>query len=109
MADKKPIGTARSTTERAAARTRLAMLADQVRVAYGTVPVILAGLPSDHPFRIRIREDACALLLGKGYLTEAELGTLSVTEATLAALQRLRGSQLDEFDGTERQTSPPSG
>ncbi len=42
--------------------------------------------------RTRIREDACALLLGTGYLTEAELGTLSVTEATRAALQRLRGS-----------------
>jgi hypothetical protein len=61
-------------------------------VAYGTVPVILAGLPSDHRFRTWIREDACALLLGMGYLTEAESSTPSVTEATLAALQRLRGS-----------------
>jgi hypothetical protein len=54
----------------------MAMQADRVRVAYGTVPVILAGLPSDHPVRTRIREDVCALLLGTGYLTEAELGTL---------------------------------
>ncbi len=63
--------------------------------------MILAGLPSDHTVWTRIREDACAFLLRKGYLAKAELGTLSVTEATLAALQRLRGSQLDEFDGTE--------
>jgi hypothetical protein len=66
------------------------MLADQVRVAYGTVPVILAGFPRDHPFRTRIPEEAC-VLLGKGYLTEAELGTLSVNEATRAASQRIRG------------------
>ena len=92
VANKRPRGTARSITERAPARTRLAMLADQVRVACGMMPVIFAGLPSDHPFRTRIREDACALLLCTGYLTEAELGTLSVTEATQAALQRLRGS-----------------
>jgi hypothetical protein len=94
VADKKPIGTGRSITERAPARTRLVMLADQVRVVCGTVPVILAGLPSDHAVRTRIRVEAWGLLRTKGYLTEAELGTLSVTEATRAALQRLRGSSV---------------
>ena len=34
----------------------------------------------------------CALLPSKCYLTEAEVSTLSVTKATRAALQCLRGS-----------------
>lgn len=64
---------------------------DQVRVAYGAVPVILAGLPIDHPVRTAIRDRARSLLVERGYLTPEELGALPVKDAIAAALRRFRG------------------
>ena len=39
---------------------------DQVRIAYGAVPVILEGLPADDPFRAAIRDRARSLLVERG-------------------------------------------
>jgi hypothetical protein len=63
---------------------------DQVRVAYGAVPVILEGLPADDPFRTAIRDRARSLLLELGYLTAEELGALPVKDAIAAVRRRLR-------------------
>jgi hypothetical protein len=63
---------------------------DQVRVAYGAVPVILGALPADHPFRTAIRDRARSFLVESGYLTAEELDTLPVKDAIAAALRRYR-------------------
>lgn len=64
---------------------------DQVRIAYGAVPVILEGLPIDHPVRTAIRDRARSLLVQRGYLTAEELGALPVKDAIAAVLRRFRG------------------
>jgi hypothetical protein len=71
---------------------------DQVRIAYGAVPVILEGLPPDHPVRTTIRDRARVLLVELGYLTEEELRTLPVKDAIVAALRQFR----DEIARTDR-------
>ena len=63
---------------------------DRVRVAYGVVPVILEGLPADFPLRVKLREGARSLLQQQGLLTEEELDTLPLKEATTVALRRVR-------------------
>jgi hypothetical protein len=73
------------------ARRRRQTVEDQVRVAYGAVPVILKGIPIEHPVRTTIRDRARVLIVEWGYLTAEELGTLSVKDAIAAALRRLRG------------------
>jgi hypothetical protein len=78
---------------------------DQVRVAYGAVPVILEALPADDPFRTAIRERARSLLVALGYLTAEELGTLPVKDAIAAALRRFR----DETGRTDQERTPRSG
>jgi hypothetical protein len=67
---------------------------DQVRVAYGAVPISLAGLPADDPFRAAIRDQARSLLVAWGYLTEEELRILPIQTAIVAALHRCRGEMV---------------
>lgn len=64
---------------------------DQVRVAYGAVPVVLEAFPESDPVRLEIRENARAMLVARGYLTAAELATLPVKEAIAVVLKRTRG------------------
>ena len=64
---------------------------DQVRVAYGAVPVILQGFPESDPVRVKIRQRARAMLVDQGYLTAEEADTLPVNDAITAVLNRLRG------------------
>src|SRR4051794_9850155 len=54
---------------------------DQVRIAYGAVPVILEGLPADDPYRAAVRNRARSLLVERGCLTMEELGSLPVKDA----------------------------
>jgi hypothetical protein len=63
---------------------------DQVRVAYGAVPVILEAFPESDPVRVKIRESARAMLVAQGYLTAEEMATLPVKEAITVVLKRLR-------------------
>jgi hypothetical protein len=63
---------------------------DQVRVAYGAVPVILEGLPADDPFRTMLRDRARSWLVTSGALTAEELDTVPLSEAVTTALRRLR-------------------
>jgi hypothetical protein len=63
---------------------------DQVRVAYGAVPLVLEGLSADDPIRTDVRDRARSLLLESGYLTSRELDTLTVKDAIAAVLRRLR-------------------
>jgi hypothetical protein len=78
---------------------------DQVRIAYGAVPVILEGLQADDPFRAAIRERARPLLVAWGYLTTEELGTLTVKDAIATALRRCH----DEIDRTDWGPAPRPG
>jgi len=64
---------------------------DQVRVAYGAVPVVLEGLPAGDPFRTAIRDRARSLLVEMHALTAQELDTLPIEDAIATALRRLRG------------------
>jgi hypothetical protein len=63
---------------------------DQVRVAYGAVPLVLEGLSADDPIRTDVRDRARSLLLESGYLTSQELDTLTVKDAIAAVLRRIR-------------------
>lgn len=63
---------------------------DQVRVAYGAVPVILEGLSADDPFRTMIRDRARSWLVKSGALAVEELDTVPLTDAITTALRRLR-------------------
>jgi len=65
-------------------------LRDQVRVAYGTVPLILEALPDDAPIRIKVRDGARAMLMEQGYLTAEELSILPIEDAIRTARQRFR-------------------
>ena len=78
---------------------------DQVRIAYGEVPVILEGLPANDPFRAAIRDRARSLLVEHGYLTADELGTLPVKDAITTALGRCR----DEIGRTDQGRAPRPG
>ena len=78
---------------------------DQVRIAYGEVPVILEGLPANDPFRAAIRNRARSLLVEHGYLTADELGTLPVKDAITTALGRCR----DEIGRTDQGRAPRPG
>ena len=64
---------------------------DQVRVAYGAVPLILEAFPESDPVRVKIRESARAMLAAQGYLTPEEMATLPLKEAISTVLKRLRG------------------
>ena len=74
---------------------------DQVRVAYGAVPVILEGFPESDPVRVTIRERARSMLVDQGYLTGEDLDTLPVKDAITAVLKRLRDetSRMDAVRG----------
>jgi len=63
---------------------------EQVRVAYGEVPTLLEGLPVDYPQLIKMRQLACSILVAEELLTEEELRTQSLTEATRTVVQRVR-------------------
>jgi hypothetical protein len=73
-----------------AARAMERGLPEQIRRAYGDAPGVLADLPSDDPHLAAVRDNARASLLKQRYLTEEDLDTLPVEEATDIALQRLR-------------------
>lgn len=79
------------TEDRMLAHRRRQAARDQVRVAYGAVPVILEGFPESDPVRVKIRERARAVLVAQGYLTAEEVDTLPVNDAIAAVLNRLRG------------------
>ena len=83
------------------ARRRRQTVEDQVRIAYGAVPVILKGIPIDHPVRTTIRDRARVLIVEWGYLTAEELRTLSVKDAIVAALRRfaMRSPARTGFEG----------
>jgi hypothetical protein len=89
MADKQSTKRALMLQQRAA-RLMERGLPDQVRRAYGIVPIELSDLPSDDPQLVELRESARASLLKQGSLTDDELGTLSVDAAIETALRRLR-------------------
>ncbi len=61
---------------------------DQVRVAYGALPVSIESLAVDDPFRAQIRERARSWLIEQGYLTAEELATLQVKAAIAAVMRR---------------------
>ena len=79
------------TEDRMLAHRRRQAARDQVRVAYGAVPVLLEGFPESDPVRVKIRERARAMLVDQGYLTAKEADTLPVNDAITAVLNRLRG------------------
>jgi hypothetical protein len=78
---------------------------DQVRIAYGAVPVILEVLPADDPFRVAVRNRARSLLVEQGYLTADEMGTLPVKDAITTALGRCR----DEIGRMDQGRAPRPG
>lgn len=61
---------------------------DQVRVAYGALPVSLENLAADDPFLAEIRERARSWLIEQGYLTAEQLATLPVKDAITAVMRR---------------------
>jgi hypothetical protein len=63
---------------------------EQVRVAYGEVPTLFEGLPVDYPLLTKIRQLASSILVAEELLTDEELRTLSLTEATRTVVQRVR-------------------
>ena len=63
---------------------------EQVRVAYGEVPTLFEGLPVEYPLLTKIRQLACSILVAEELLTDEELRTLSLTEATRTVVQRVR-------------------
>ena len=73
-----------------ATRVQEKTLPDQVRTAYGQVPIELSDLASDDPQLAQIRESARASFVKHDRLTEEELNTLPVDEAVAVAVQRLR-------------------
>ena len=73
-----------------ATRVQEKTLPDQVRAAYGRVPIELSDLASDDPQLAQIRESARASLVKQDWLTEEELDTLPVDEAIDVAVQRIR-------------------
>ena len=77
--------------DRMMAHRRRQAARDQVRVAYGAVPVILEGFPESDPVRVKIRERARAMLVEQGYLTAEEVDTLPAKAAITTVLNRLRG------------------
>ena len=93
--------------EKTIAFRRRQAVRDQVRVAYGAVPVILKGFPESDPVRVKIRQRARAMLVEQGYLTAKEADTLPVNDAITAVLIRLRGeaSRADPVRGS----APRSG
>ena len=62
---------------------------EQVRVAYGEVPTLFEGLPVEYLLLIKIRQLACTILVAEDLLTDEELRTLSLTEATRTVVQRV--------------------
>ena len=74
-------------------------LPDQVRTAYGHVPVELSDLSSDDPQLAQMRESARASLIKHDRLTQEELNTLPIEEAIDVAVQRLR----DQAAGLQHQ------
>jgi hypothetical protein len=81
------------------------LVRDQVRVAYGAVPISLEALPADDPIRAAIRDRSRSLLVALGYLTWEGLGTLPVKDAIATALRRCR----DELGRTDQGRAPRSG
>src|SRR5215207_8108533 len=73
-----------------ATRVQEKTLPDQVRAAYGQVPIELSDLASDDPQLAQLRESARASLVKHDRLTEDELNTLPVDKAVDVAVQRLR-------------------
>ncbi len=73
---------------RTIANQRRQVARDQVRVAYGALPVILESLAADDPFRAEIRERARLWLIEQGYLTAEELATLHVKDAIAMVRRR---------------------
>lgn len=61
---------------------------DQVRVAYGALPVVLESLSANDPMRAEIRERARSWLIEQGFLTAEELATLQVKAAITAVMRR---------------------
>jgi hypothetical protein len=100
------------TEDRMLAHRRRQAARDQVRVAYGAVPVILEGFPESDPVRVTIRERARAVLVAQGYLTAEEVDTLPVNDAITTVLNRLRGgaSRADPVRGSaprsDRRSAP---
>ena len=89
-----------------AARAMEKGLPDQIRRAYGDAPTVLTDLSEDDPHLATVRENARASILKQGYLTEEDLDTLPVDEATAIALQRLRtevASLQEQSDALARQ------
>src|SRR4051812_48496982 len=86
-------------------RRRTQAARDQVRIAYGAVPVILEGFPADDPFRASLRNRARALLVEEGDLTAEEFCTLPVADAISTTLRRFR----DEVSHLDRSRTPRPG
>jgi hypothetical protein len=90
-----------------AARTAERALPEQVRRAYGEASGPLADLPDDDPLLIESRDRARAALVERGLLTQEEIDTLPVAEASAVALGVLRDriAALQE-EQAERPTKP---
>ena len=88
-----------------AARVQERALPDQIRRAYGEVPIELADLPGDDPQIGTLRESARASLIARGHLRQDELDTLPVDDAIGVALQRLRNEAASLREESERQAN----
>jgi hypothetical protein len=86
-----------------AARVLERTLPEQVRRAYGVVPIELADLSSGDPQLAEIRESARASLQKQGYLTQDELDTLSSDAAIAVVMDRLRDQSAGLHEQAERQ------
>jgi hypothetical protein len=65
-------------------------LPDQVQRAYGHLPDQLATRPIDDPSVVEARDKARSALVERGLLTQEELDTLPMDEATAVALGHVR-------------------
>jgi hypothetical protein len=112
IGDGHPEATMKSKDRMATALQRKQAMRDQVRVAYGEVPVVLEVFPVGDPVRLKIRDRARATLVDRGYLTAAEVDTLPLKDAIAAVLTRLRGEAFPADRGrasaspSERRSAP---
>lgn len=81
----------RGNDDAATAQRRHQAGRDQVRVAYGAVPVIFESFLESDPVRVRLRASARTMLVAHGYLTLEEMATLPLKEAITIVLKRFRG------------------
>lgn len=101
--------------DRDMAQALLDAIPDEVRIAYGEAPLAISDFPLAGPERDHAVLESRSILVGQGWLADAEFATLTIDEAIDTALHRARSSAAigaalaADADAADRATDPEVG